>query len=288
MKAKSLSERLAQFNTTHNGFYDYSLVSETGLRWDSKITVRCPIHGEFTTVVNNHQRGAGCPSCAGVKPLTREQRIEQAHEVHGEKYDYSMWPNAINGLARVTTICSVHGGWSHSVANHINRGAGCPSCANNLPRTFDTFVKNARTVHGDKYQYVTTEDVRNNTGVQIICNIHGQFVQTVSNHLAGKGCVDCATSGFSPTKPAWVYILQAEGMFKVGITNKLKQRLTQLKQCTPFEFSVIQTLKFEMGSDAQLVEKFYKTFHTSAHRKGFNGCTEWLVGKPLLRLTKGA
>lgn len=287
MKAKTVKERIEHFTIIHKGFYDYSLLKDP-VKWDTRIPVICPTHGVFETIVNNHGRGAGCPSCAGVKLIGREERINQAKAIHGDKYDYSLWCESLSVHSMVQSICPEHGVWKHSVANHIQKKSGCPSCARNKPRTFEGFAKAANEVHTGRYRYILTDDVRNNSPVTIECPVHGLFNQSVSNHLMGKGCSACASYGFDPKKPAWFYILQAENMFKVGITNKIEQRMKQLKQSTPFDFTLIQKIYFPTGADAQKVERFYLMFYESAKQSGFGGATEWLKGEPDVKVLKGA
>lgn len=288
MKAKTIEERIEHFTIIHKGFYDYSLLSNP-VKWDSRVQVICPNHGVFETIVNNHARGAGCPVCAGVKTMTREERIKQAKSIHGDKYDYSQWPEKVKASDKVWTKCLVDKTvWCHSIHNHINRKAGCPVCAKNTQRTFDDFILAAKTVHDGKYNYVFTLDVRNNSQITVECSRHGFFTQSVSNHLAGKGCSSCANHGFDPAKAGWFYVLKAEEMFKVGITNKFKQRMKQLKQSTPFSFTEHQKLYFQNGAEARKLERFYLMFYDSAGQKGFDGATEWLKGFPDLKITKGA
>lgn len=57
--------------------------------------------------------------------------------------------------------------------------------------TFESAVERAKAVHGDKYQY--KELVREGVYVKLrmVCATHGEFLQTISNHLKGKGCVEC-------------------------------------------------------------------------------------------------
>ena len=58
--------------------------------------------------------------------------------------------------------------------------------------TANEFIKQARNVHGDKYDYSKVEYVNSKTKICIICPIHGEFWQTPDNHLHGKGCPKCA------------------------------------------------------------------------------------------------
>ena len=59
--------------------------------------------------------------------------------------------------------------------------------------TTEEFIKKAREVHGDKYDYSKVEYVDAQTDVCIICKQHGEFWQRPSHHTAGRGCKKCAT-----------------------------------------------------------------------------------------------
>ena len=63
-----------------------------------------------------------------------------------------------------------------------------------MPRklTQEEFIKRAREVHGDKYDYSKVEYINANSKVCIICPKHGEFWQTPANHLLGCGCIECA------------------------------------------------------------------------------------------------
>ena len=58
--------------------------------------------------------------------------------------------------------------------------------------TAEEFVKRAREVHGDKYNYSKVEYVNSHTNICIICPKHGEFRQTPKSHLNGSGCPKCA------------------------------------------------------------------------------------------------
>ena len=59
--------------------------------------------------------------------------------------------------------------------------------------TTEEFIKKAREVHGDKYDYSKVEYVNAQTPVVIICPKHGEFLQRPSHHTDGRGCKKCAT-----------------------------------------------------------------------------------------------
>lgn len=61
--------------------------------------------------------------------------------------------------------------------------------------SLDTFIEKANKKHNNKYVYDKVNYINSRTKVIIICKIHGEFLQTPSNHLR-HGCLHC--SGKSP------------------------------------------------------------------------------------------
>lgn len=57
--------------------------------------------------------------------------------------------------------------------------------------TISDFIRKARAVHGNRYDYSKVEYVNNKTIVEIVCQKHGSFYQRPDSHLNGKGCAFC-------------------------------------------------------------------------------------------------
>lgn len=57
--------------------------------------------------------------------------------------------------------------------------------------TQDEFIKRANSCHNNKYDYSKVVYINSTTKVNIICPIHGEFLQTPSKHLIGHGCPIC-------------------------------------------------------------------------------------------------
>ena len=69
----------------------------------------------------------------------------------------------------------------------------CNKTYNNGRRlTTEEFIKKAKEVHGDKYDYSKVEYKNTSTKVCIICPEHGEFWQTPNEHLQGHGCRKCS------------------------------------------------------------------------------------------------
>jgi very-short-patch-repair endonuclease len=58
----------------------------------------------------------------------------------------------------------------------------------------DIFISKATKVHGNKYDYSKVDYINAKTKVIIVCNIHGEFSQTPSNHLSNYNCQKCSNN----------------------------------------------------------------------------------------------
>lgn len=181
---------------THGDRYDYSKVHYQSPH--IKVTIICPIHGEFEQTPDSHVRNHGCPKCNGGTKITINDFLTKAKAVHGDKYDYSK-VNFTKTNEMIKIKCPEHGEFEQTASNHLF-GYGCQLCgqitrSNKKTKTIDHFISKAIDVHGNFYDYskVTYEKV--NKKVTIICPIHGEFKQTPNDHISSKnGCPICNES----------------------------------------------------------------------------------------------
>lgn len=61
-----------------------------------------------------------------------------------------------------------------------------------MKRTTEQFIREAKIIHGEKYDYSLTEYITRSTKVKIICPKHGEFEQQAGHHLNGFGCAACS------------------------------------------------------------------------------------------------
>ena len=183
----------------HGDKYDYSKVEYIN-SW-TKVCIVCPKHGEFYQTPSNHMKKTGCPVCSKETTgnrkgkLTLDQFIEKARKVHGDKYDYSK-VSYVNNATKVIITCPIHGDYEQTPNNHL-AGNGCPTCNINLMKeryTYSTeeFIRKAKLVYGDKYDYSKTIYKGSKEKVIITCPIHGDFEIIPSNFLMGQACHKCA------------------------------------------------------------------------------------------------
>lgn len=124
------------------------------------------------------------------KRICTDDFIRMAKEVHGDKYDYSKTVYS-KMRDKVCIICPEHGEFWQKAQHHIN-GVGCPECSGRHIMTTEEFIKKAKEVHGDKYDYSKVVYKGTDTLVTIICPEHGEFTQTPYHHLRRRhGCPNC-------------------------------------------------------------------------------------------------
>lgn len=185
----------------HGEKFDYSKVEYK--KFDEKVCIICPIHGEFWQTPHSHLNGTGCPKCYGHYKPTTEEFISRLKIIHGDKYDYSL-VKYISTFNKVKLICPIHGEFEIT-PNRLVSGQGCRKCGNKSAQAKNRmrqaeFLERAKEVHNEKYDYSKAEYTNTDTKVCIICPEHGEFWQTPHHHLNGIGCPICGRNDVSENK----------------------------------------------------------------------------------------
>lgn len=124
--------------------------------------------------------------------LTTEEFVTKAKLIHGDIYDYDL-VDYRNSRLKVKITCDKHGVFEQEPRGHIS-GQGCPTCSGNVKLTTEEFIKRAKALNGDKYDYSLVDYENAHTKVKIICDKHGVFEVKPNNHMNGNGCVSCQES----------------------------------------------------------------------------------------------
>ena len=197
---KTNEELIDAFIKVHGDKYDYSKMRFNKMH--EKVCVVCPKHGDFYVTPSNHLNNRGCPICKAEKlskdfSMPLKTFIDKSEKKHGNKYDYSK-VEYVNNTTPVKIVCPTHGEFLQTPASHL-RGRGCLKCSSvsahkKFVKPKDKFIEEAILVHKNKYDYSKVEYENNKTKVCIICPEHGEFWQTPTSHLSGRGCKLCNKS----------------------------------------------------------------------------------------------
>lgn len=169
-------------------FYSYDFVKYNTL--EDKVKIICPIHGQFIQRADYHLTyPAACIGCREDKLAKR--RKEKCLSVHGNKYNYSKTDFYSGVKKSLIIICDIHGEFYQTLDKHY-RGRGCWSCGGSRRKTQEEFLSEAKEIHGEKWNYSKSIYDNYEDKIIIICDKHGEFLQTPHNHIKGKqGCPTC-------------------------------------------------------------------------------------------------
>ena len=132
-----------------------------------------------------------------VRAKIKFNQILEQIATDNRKYDYSK--SVYTGVDNLMTIiCPEHGEFEQAPFQHFNLNRDCPKCSKIAggkarAKSNEEFIKQANTVHNNKYDYSKVKYQSNHIKVDIICPKHGLFSQTPADHLSGHSCKKCGS-----------------------------------------------------------------------------------------------
>ncbi|MDB0013213.1 hypothetical protein N9F22_00040 [Alphaproteobacteria bacterium] len=205
---RTLDDLISQFRAAHGDKYDYSKVRLK--LWNERVRIRCPDHGWFAQQVKLHSEGRGCKKCGYTETALKNRLgagnlLQRFRDIHGEEFDYD-FTNFETIRDKIKIKCPMHDWYEQVASDHLHY-PGCPACkAETLSkiksRQLSDFLKDARAIHGDKYDYSLCKGdevgrlIKSTDGkITLICPQHGQFEIDPTQHIHSKnGCSRCVES----------------------------------------------------------------------------------------------
>ena len=206
MAKLTTEEFIKRAREVHGDRYDYSKVEYVNNQ--TKVCIICKEHGEFWQAPYTHLNGHGCPKCAYKGDRQRhiysqEEIIEKIRSLYGERYSFEKVKYKAMKVP-IILVCHEkdengveHGDFSMRPVNIFSSHQECPKCSkeNRIKlqrKPVEKFIEEATKVHGGLYEYYKVDYVNGKTKVCIVCPIHGDYWQSPTNHLKGKGCPYCS------------------------------------------------------------------------------------------------
>ena len=245
--------------------YDFSKAIYKGR--ETHIVVVCPVHGDFKIrprtllSVEKGQKPHGCWKCNNLIPpyekvLTLDTFKNRMYELYGDKYTF-VWSDFKNKHSQIRFACKQHGE-QHSSAKVLLKGKGCAYCNGKFYPP--DWIKNARAVHGEKYEYDESRNPRIVSDlIRYKCPTHGWKETRYDCHvLQGCGCALCA-----------------------GVQNKIPaedRKQIWIKKCRerfPGKFSYRDVVYVNNDTPVKIYcKEHHLTFETTpdTHLRGAGGC----------------
>lgn len=195
---KTTEEFIMEAQQVHGNKYEYFKVNYINNK--KPVTIICPIHGEFEQSPIRHLKGRGCHKCAKErianarkgKPqmLSQTEYLDRCISKYGNRYTYEKME--YKGMHhQLIVTCRKHGEFTTEAYSFLHDEQDCPLCKREkMTKNTDEFIKEAKAVWGDKYDYSKTEYINSNSNITIICPVHGEYTQIARSHLL-YGCKKC-------------------------------------------------------------------------------------------------
>lgn len=241
----------------------YSYDKAVYVNTKTKVTVTCPVHGDFSMMPTNHYSKSGCPKCSGKGyKYSQEEVIERFKKVHGDKYDYSKVVY-VDMKTPVTIICSIYGEFSQQPRAHLEGHRHPKQAIEERKLSLEEVINRFKASHGDFYDYSLVEYANKDTKVKIICPVHGVFEQIPHDHADGHSCRNCIPRGFDSSKPGFLYYLSINNgqAYKIGITNHSVEHRYSIKELTSIQ--TIYLWEFSSGKECRDLEKYILTTYSN-------------------------
>lgn len=211
----SADQWIERFKDIHGDTYDYSEVASHFKNCDERVPIVCTHHGRFwMTPYSHYNRKQNCGDCGGTKKLTTPVVIQRCLEKHGEKYLYDK-VDYVNLGTEIEIGCKEegHGYFWMLPRNHYKIGCHCPKCSKVYQKSTEEFIREAKRVHGETYDYKDTVFRNCKTNVEIKCSTHGFFTKNPDVHLGGSGCNKCNPTQYSDIACDWLdYIAKQQNI----------------------------------------------------------------------------
>ena len=111
---------IAEAKRIYGDRYDYSKVEYKNR--DHRVTIICPVHGDFQVYAREHLDGKGCPKCE-----KGDKFLAKLKEKFGDKFGLEQFVYE-SSTSPVTLICPTHGAFSRKPQQILNLQFGCPMC----------------------------------------------------------------------------------------------------------------------------------------------------------------
>lgn len=175
--------------------------------------------------------------------MNTENFIEKAKLKHKNKYDYSK--TVYNGCKnKIIIICPEHGEFLQIPNNHL-QGQGCPICSGKIKKTTEQFIKEAKEIHQNEYDYSLVKYKNAKTKVKIICKKCGNvFEQLPKNHCRKNNPQGCPICYGNIIKTTEQFVEKSEKIWGLNkydyslvnyVNNRTKVKIKCLKHNLIFE-----------------------------------------------------
>ena len=233
-------------------------LDEVGGRNDNKTAALCRSCGyEWKAWPISIQSGSGCPECARDK-MSEAKQLPTDVWLNRAKEKNLVWLGEVTSSKTPTPArCLTCGNEWEAMPVNLRRGRGCPQCdierrAALARRPQDEWNRIAEQV-GLKWLEPVESSNRPAKAKCLSCDY--EWDARPGKRAEGSGCPVCSATGFDPSRPSLVYLIDdGDGNGKVGITNADRRR-SRIRQHELNGWQLSKAWKIKDGETARNIER---------------------------------
>ena len=186
---------------------------------------KCCKGHEWQAIVDNRNKGRGCPYCSGRYAIKGENDLQTVNPTLAREWNHEkntqLTPADVlpNSNKKVWWMCGYGHEWQATIADR-NNGKGCPYCAGHRVVKGYTDLQTVNPALATEWNYeknagLTPTDVMPNSGRKVWwkCNKGHEWQSTIDNRNNGNGCPICS-SEYHTSFPEYaiIYYLRKYGL----------------------------------------------------------------------------
>ena len=170
---------------------------------NKKVWWKCSKGHEWQTLINNRNKGSGCPYCAGKKVLKGYNDLQVVNPTVAKEWNYEknngLTPTDVmpNSKEKVWWKCRKGHEWQATIASR-NSGSGCPYCSGNKVLKGYNDFQTVNPTLAKEWNYEKNGDLKPenftaNSGQKVWwkCSKGHEWQATINNRGNGNGCPYC-------------------------------------------------------------------------------------------------
>lgn len=175
-----------------------------------------------------------CPKCKGVKPLTKEEMIEEFNKTNRNEYELIEIFNS-KTIRVKHKVCNYE--WNLNYYNFITKKSNCPKCSRkNYKRTQEEFIKEIYELVRNEYE-VIGKFINTKTKIEMLHRKCGNVFFVTPSHFisAGVRCNECFYNSQSKKEEEIARFLES---LNVKFERQYKFDDCRYKLPLPFDFAI--------------------------------------------------
>ena len=229
---KTIVSGVNDLATTHPNLVSEALFDATTViaGTHQKLAWRCSEGHEWKAKVKSRAlAGRGCPFCSNKNVLPGFNDLATTHPELAMEALFDATAVTYGSSDLLLWRCSEGHEWKTAPNHRTKRNDGCPVCSNKkvLPGFNDL-----ATTHPELAAEALFDPTKMTYGshrkLSWKCTEGHEWATTVkARAVSGQGCPSCASTGYDPAEPGWVYLMHHPiwELLQVGITNDIEQRM---------------------------------------------------------------